>query len=49
MTTETELDFKPNDRNTPLAKKVKRWAWIIKLPIIKHLYAKTKFPDGFDN
>ncbi len=49
MTKKEKLDFKPNDRNTPLAKKAKRWAWLIKLPIIKQLYSKKNYPDGYDN
>jgi UDP-glucose 4-epimerase len=47
--TKKKLDFKPDDRNTPTAKLVKRWAWLIKLPIIKQLYKRKNYPDGFDN
>ncbi len=48
-----KIDLKPDDRNTPKAQKMKKYAWIIKIPILaqigKVLYKKIKYPDGFDS
>ena len=44
----TKKDLKPIERNTPKFKKVKRFGWLIKLPILKQLYRKKHHPRGFD-
>ncbi|MHA1328194.1 MAG: ATP-binding protein [Promethearchaeota archaeon] len=40
--------LKPIERQTPTFLKIKKYGWIIRLPIIKQLYRKKHFPRGFD-
>ena len=42
-------DLKPIERNTPKFQKLKKVAWLTKLPIFKQLYRKKTLPDGFDS
>ncbi|MHA1197475.1 MAG: DUF362 domain-containing protein [Promethearchaeota archaeon] len=42
-------DLKPIERNTPSFQKLKKVAWVTRLPIIKQLYRKKTIPDGFDS
>ncbi|MCP4764349.1 MAG: 4Fe-4S dicluster domain-containing protein [archaeon] len=49
MSKKQKLDLKPNDRNTPLAKKAKRFGKFLKLPLLKQLFLKKQYPDGTDN
>jgi UDP-glucose 4-epimerase len=41
-------DLKPIERNTPRAKKARRFGWVTKLPIVKQWFRKKQNPRGFD-
>jgi len=41
-------DLKPIEMDTPKANKLKKLSWITKLPIIKQIYRKIKYPDGIE-
>jgi len=41
-------DLKPNERNSPLMQKAKRYGWLTKIPILKQLYRKKAHPRGYD-
>jgi len=41
-------DLKPNERNSPLMQKAKKYGWLTRLPILKQLYRKKHHPRGFD-
>ena len=42
-------DLKPIERNTPSFQKLKKVAWVTRLPIIKQLHRKKTLPKGFDS
>ncbi len=41
-------DLKPNERNSPLIKKKKKYGWLTRLPILKQRFRKKHHPRGFD-
>jgi len=44
----TKKDLKPIERDTPKFQKVKKFGWLIRLPILKQLYRKREHPRGYD-
>ncbi|NHJ23876.1 MAG: 4Fe-4S dicluster domain-containing protein [Candidatus Lokiarchaeota archaeon] len=44
----TKKDLKPIERNTPTFQKIRKYGWLIRLPILKQLYRKKHHPRGFD-
>ena len=41
-------DLKPNERNSPLMQKAKKYGWLTRLPILKQVYRKKHHPRGYD-
>ncbi len=44
----TKKDLTPNERNSPLMQKAKKYGWLTKLPILKQRYRKKHHPRGYD-
>jgi len=44
----TKKDLKPNERNSPLMQKARKYGWLTRLPILKQAYRKKHHPRGFE-
>ena len=44
----TKEDLKPNERNSPLMQKARKYGWLTRLPILKQAYRKKHHPRGFE-
>ncbi len=44
----TKKDLKPNERNSPLMQKAKKYGWLTRLPILKQRFRKKYHPRGHD-
>ncbi|MHA2287560.1 MAG: hypothetical protein ACXABG_02115, partial [Promethearchaeota archaeon] len=44
----TKEDLRPNERDSPLMQKVKKYGWLTRLPILKQKFRKKHHPRGFD-
>ena len=48
LRTKKKLDLKPIEINTPRANRWRKLIRLAKLPIIKQLYKRIAYPDGFE-
>ena len=41
-------DLKPNERDSPMMQKARKYGWVTKIPILKQRFRKKHHPRGFD-